>query len=148
MPNQSLTDLTERSTTADTDLIHVNSGGTDYKETKANFLSNITSDISSINSSLSNKQDDLKWTMVYNQSISPSSTYSFSSSAGRLYLVVFGTWNYKGVYFVNPQNGNAPQIATIINSSMASISANGSWGFTVHNNNNTYSMPLTIFQFL
>lgn len=55
MPNQSLTDLTERSATADTDLIHVNSGGTDYKETKANFLSNITSSISSINSSLSNK---------------------------------------------------------------------------------------------
>lgn len=86
--------------------------------------------------------------MVYNQSISPSSTYSFSSSAGRLYLVVFGTWNYKGVYFVNPQNGNTPQIATIINSSMASISDNGSWGFTVQNTNNTYSMPLTIFQFL
>lgn len=52
MANKSLTDLTARTATADTDLIHVNSGGTDYKETKANFLSNITSDISSINSSL------------------------------------------------------------------------------------------------
>lgn len=30
--------LPERTATADTDLIHVNSGGTDYKETKANFL--------------------------------------------------------------------------------------------------------------
>ena len=52
MANKSLTDLTERTATADSDLIHVNSGGTDYKETKANFLSNITSSISSINSSL------------------------------------------------------------------------------------------------
>ena len=38
MPNQSLVDLTERTATADTDLIHVNSGGTDYKQTKINFL--------------------------------------------------------------------------------------------------------------
>lgn len=54
MANKSLTDLTARTATADSDLIHVNSGGTDYKETKANFLSNITSSISSINSSLTN----------------------------------------------------------------------------------------------
>lgn len=54
MANKSLTDLTARTATADSDLIHVNSGGTDYKETKANFLSNITSSISSINSSLAN----------------------------------------------------------------------------------------------
>lgn len=52
MANKNLTDLTARTATADSDLIHVNSGGTDYKETKANFLSNITSSISSINSSL------------------------------------------------------------------------------------------------
>ena len=54
MANKNLTDLTARTATADSDLIHVNSGGTDYKETKANFLSNITSSISSINSSLAN----------------------------------------------------------------------------------------------
>lgn len=33
-----LTDLTARTATADSDLIHVNSGGVDYKETKADFL--------------------------------------------------------------------------------------------------------------
>lgn len=33
-----LTDLTERTATADTDLIHVNSSGTDYKESRSNFL--------------------------------------------------------------------------------------------------------------
>ncbi len=38
MANKSLTDLTARTATADSDLIHVNSGGTDYKETKFNFL--------------------------------------------------------------------------------------------------------------
>lgn len=38
MANKSLTDLTARTATADSDLIHVNSGGTDYKETKSDFL--------------------------------------------------------------------------------------------------------------
>ena len=38
MPNQSLVDLTERTATAGSDLIHVNSGGSDYKQTKENFL--------------------------------------------------------------------------------------------------------------
>lgn len=38
MANRSLTDLSARTTTADTDLIHVNASGTDYKQTKANFL--------------------------------------------------------------------------------------------------------------
>ena len=54
MPNQSLVDLTERTATADSDLIHVNSGGTDYKETKANFLSDVNSSITSLNNSLTN----------------------------------------------------------------------------------------------
>lgn len=38
MANKNLTDLTARTATADSDLIHVNSGGVDYKETKVNFL--------------------------------------------------------------------------------------------------------------
>lgn len=38
MANKSLTDLTARTATADSDLIHVNSGGTDYKEQKIDFL--------------------------------------------------------------------------------------------------------------
>ena len=37
MANKNLTDLTARTATADTDLIHVSSGGVDYKQTKANF---------------------------------------------------------------------------------------------------------------
>ena len=38
MANKSLTDLTALTTTADSDLIHVNSGGTDYKEQKIDFM--------------------------------------------------------------------------------------------------------------
>ena len=38
---KSLTDLTARTATANSDLIHVNSGGTDYKETKENFLNEL-----------------------------------------------------------------------------------------------------------
>ena len=54
MANTSLPNLTERTTTANSDLIHVNSGGTDYKETKANFLSDVNSSITSLNNSLTN----------------------------------------------------------------------------------------------
>lgn len=54
MANTSLPNLTERTATASSDLIHVNSGGTDYKETKANFLSDVNSSITSLNSSLTN----------------------------------------------------------------------------------------------
>ena len=38
---KNLTDLTARTSTADTDLMHINSGGTDYKETKADFLKDV-----------------------------------------------------------------------------------------------------------
>jgi hypothetical protein len=38
MANKSLTDLTARTATADSDLIHVNSGGTDYKQSKSDFM--------------------------------------------------------------------------------------------------------------
>lgn len=38
MPNQSLTDLPERTTTSGSDRIHVNNAGTDYQQTKENFL--------------------------------------------------------------------------------------------------------------
>lgn len=54
MANTSLPNLTERTATANSDLIHVNSGGTDYKETKGNFLSDVNSSITSLNNSLAN----------------------------------------------------------------------------------------------
>lgn len=57
MANTSLPNLTERTATANTDLIHVNSGGTDYKETKANFLSDVNSSITSLNNSLTKYYD-------------------------------------------------------------------------------------------
>lgn len=38
MANKSLTDLVARTATALTDLLHINSGGTDYKQTKQDFL--------------------------------------------------------------------------------------------------------------
>lgn len=57
MANTSLPNLTERTATANSDLIHVNSGGTDYKETKANFLSDVNSSITSLNNSLAKSYD-------------------------------------------------------------------------------------------
>lgn len=235
MANKSVVDLTARTATADSDLIHVNSGGTDYKETKANFLqgdfyhvfandSTITSqvdalptigtwngyinsygaqsasgvpensdyfvevrkqsannaritlinkttyvvytkiknstwasswtkeptrsEIDSLNSSLTNKQDDLKWSLAYDGSIAANSSYTFSSTGNHLYFVVFGTWNYKGVFFLNTMNGSSPTIFEIIHSSICSVSASGNWGFTISNGSASYSMPIYIFQFL
>lgn len=58
MPNQSLVDLMERTATADTDLVHVNSGGTDYKQTKANFLADYVSEIEFNNTSALTTQVD------------------------------------------------------------------------------------------
>ena len=37
-PEQSILDLTARTATADSDLLHINSGGTDYKQAKLDFL--------------------------------------------------------------------------------------------------------------
>lgn len=59
MANKSLTDLTARTTTEDSDLLHVNSGGTDYKETKLNFLQGNIYKIFSKESNLTSQVDAL-----------------------------------------------------------------------------------------
>ena len=51
MANQSLTDLTARTSTADSDLIHVNASGTDYKQTKQNFISDLAQEVTFTTSS-------------------------------------------------------------------------------------------------
>lgn len=57
---KNLTDLAERTATADTDLMHINSGGTDYKETKANFVKDLVQTITFSNtSSLLGQVDEL-----------------------------------------------------------------------------------------
>ena len=105
MANKNLTDLTARTATADSDLIHVNSGGTDYKETKANFLSNITSSISSINSSLARFS-------VKSISVAAGGSASIADlfSTGGVYFVMIGSSglvlnNACACYFVNKYNG-------------------------------------------
>lgn len=71
MANTSLPNLTERTATANTDLIHVNSGGTDYKETKGNFLSDVNSSITSLNNSLTQRLIDISSSFVVNSSLNP-----------------------------------------------------------------------------
>lgn len=234
MANKSLTDLTARTATADSDLIHVNSGGTDYKETKLNFLkasfgiefsntTNITTqadalpdtgtyygtlissghqvetgtpaatfwyvrvlclssyykvidlwgvddpqanhyvkckknnswqsawtldptraEITSLNNSLANKQNDLGLTLVYYGSVPANNSYSMSGTANQAYFVVFGTWNFRKICFVDPANGNAPRVTNIGEASnLLSVTANGDWGLTF-NNGTIYSMPLIV----
>lgn len=59
MANKSLTDLTARTATADSDLLHINSGGTDYKETKQNFLQGAIHTTFGISSTLTSQIDAL-----------------------------------------------------------------------------------------
>lgn len=65
MPNQSLVDLTERTATADTDLIHVNSGGSDYKQTKQKFLRGNFAHQFANNSTLTSQLDTLASEVVF-----------------------------------------------------------------------------------
>lgn len=80
MANTSLPNLTERTATANSDLIHVNSGGTDYKETKGNFLSDINSSISALNNSLTKSSGTFS---ANNGTVSSDKLYKFND------LVVF-----------------------------------------------------------
>jgi len=95
MANTSLPNLTERTATANTDLIHVNSGGTDYKETKGNFLSDVNSSINSLNNSFANRFVNLG-------SISATSLKTALIAAFNNLSVhdnpVIGTYSYSGAW--------------------------------------------------
>ena len=239
-PEQSILDLAARTATAYSDLIHVNSGGSDYKQAKSDFVSDLAqevtfntsssltsqvnayssargagyyfgkiasygaqsvtgvpendnyyvefivwdannckltvsstsvdkvfdqwkgggtwggtwqqrprrSEITALNSSLTNKQNDLGFSLSYSGQIAANGSYSLSASGAHLFLVLFGTWNFKGVYLVNPQNGGTLQTVTILNTVMCSFSVNGSWGFKVNNLSTSYAMPVKIYELM
>lgn len=44
-PEQSLLDLAARTATADSDLLHINSGGEDYKQAKSDFVSDLAQEV-------------------------------------------------------------------------------------------------------
>ena len=69
---KNLTDLTARTATADTDLMHINSGGTDYKETKADFTKNLSKYVNFATDSDITSQIDALGSGVYSGVISSS----------------------------------------------------------------------------
>lgn len=88
MANTSLPNLTERTATANTDLIHVNSGGTDYKETKANFLSDVNSSINSLNNSLTQSLNFFKSSGAWPEQVTDlNDVYSNIDSNGKMNIV-------------------------------------------------------------
>ena len=96
------------------------------------------------NNSLANKQNDLGLTLVYYGSVPANNSYSMSGTANQAYFVVFGTWNFRKICFVDPANGNAPRVTNIGEASnLLSVTANGDWGLTF-TNGTIYSMPLII----
>lgn len=146
---KNLTDLTERTTTADTDLLHINSGGTDYKETKANFLKGelyYTFDNTSL---LTTQVENLPATATYFGVISSyghqtetgvptnSSYYVKATKAanGYAYVEIWSTSNAETNHYINTQsNGTWTGWISSIRGGLATISSGNSRSFTVANN--------------
>lgn len=121
MPNQSLVDLTERTATADTDLIHVNSGGSDYKQTKANFTSDLAKEISfSTSSTLTSQVDALSVGGYYGFIAS----YGHQSATGMPYDVNF----FVTVQKYDSNNCTVHAIARGTNPRKWTINKANSWG--------------------
>lgn len=116
-----LTDLTERTATANTDLLHVNSGGTDYKESKANFTSDLAKEISfSTSSTLTSQIDALEPGGYYGFILS----YGHQSATGMPYDVNF----FISVQKYDANNCTVHAIARGASPRKWSISKANSWG--------------------
>lgn len=62
---KNLTDLTARIATAGSDLLHINSGGTDYKQTKSNFMHGSLAQNFEVTSTLTSQVDALPIEATY-----------------------------------------------------------------------------------
>lgn len=121
MANTSLPDLTERTATSDSDLIHVNSGGSDYKQTKANFTSDLAKEISfSTSSTLTSQIDALNPGAYYGFILS----YGHQTATGMPYDVNF----FVNVQKYDSNNCTVHAIARGTNSRKWTINKANSWG--------------------
>ena len=92
------------------------------------------------------KQSNLGMELTYTGTVQHGSYYLLDATGAHQYLIVWGSWNFRGIYFANPQNGGSPQVATIQSTVSCSIEANGSWGLKINNLNSSYDLPVTIFK--
>ena len=121
MANTSLPDLTQRTTTASGDLIHVNSGGTDYKQTKASFTSDLAKEISfSTSSTLTSQVDALSVGGYYGFIAS----YGHQTATGMPYDVNF----FVTVQKYDSNNCTVHAIARGTNPRKWTINKANSWG--------------------
>lgn len=125
MANKSLTDLTARTATADTDLIHVNSGGTDYKETKFNFLEGGFHYVFNNTSTITSQADALGDYACVFGTVSNSSSAQATlglplATSGRIEVRSYNA-NYKKIWYY--PNGNTQAVYTLIKSG-------GTWAST------------------
>ena len=118
---QNLPDIPERTATADTDLVHVNSGGSDYKQTKANFTSDLAKEISfSTSSTLTSQVDALSVGGYYGFIAS----YGHQSATGMPYDVNF----FVTVQKYDSNNCTVHAIARGTNPRKWTINKANSWG--------------------
>ena len=119
MANKNLTDLTARTATADSDLIHVNSGGTDYKETKFNFLEGGFHYIFANTSSITSQVDALgDYACVFGTVANSSSVQATLglpiATSGRIQAQSYNA-NFKEIKFI--PNGNTQVVYVLKKSS-------------------------------
>jgi hypothetical protein len=138
---KNLSELPARTTVADTDLLHINTGGAnnDYKMTRANFLNSVTTDIANLlkrggQRIISDPDAALQWGYVYgiNGSSKMPSTgywalfpvqYSESSNANQIAMLVNTLYpqiwvrsqtsaqTWGSWYQVYPENQTAPTVS-------------------------------------
>lgn len=82
--------------------------------------------------------------------VGANSSKSFDSqSPHNVWLVLYGTWNYSGVYLVFPNQGGTP-VSVLLgkhsNNPLCTFSANGNWGIKVNNTHTTYAQPCTVYR--
>lgn len=144
---KNLTDLTARTATAGTDLIHINSGGVDYKQTKEAFLSTEAKYIEfDKNTALTDQVDALSAGVYLGKVLNSTQATTQTPANGSYYVVVYVSaanyarielYNYQATgttYFKHKYSGTwtnswtveGVQIYTQTSASNYTVSSNGS----------------------
>lgn len=152
MANTSLPNLTERTATANSDLIHVNSGGTDYKETKANFLSDVNASINSLNNSLTNS---LVCTEIFRKLGVPTTPTAYACDWQNYNFLIISALQYGNVRttivmpyveFYATSSGRRPQIVDGLDTSVQyAVYQNGSGSIIVVTNSTNSAYGISIY---
>ena len=88
----------------------------------------------------------------YYGSVPANSSVSIASDRPHdIWLVLYGSWNYSGMYLLFPNNGSSP-VSVLLgkygNNPLCTFSANGNWGITVNNTSTSYAQQCAIYRIM